>query len=569
MSGEQDFLRKPARFKIQEVIDSLERYGQYDFRSEGYIKIERRSLNHALDAYKQTLMSIPGKMEGETPSSTMVSSAQVEWSAEPAEIGFRVRQRHIGITHPEVRDQINNWADSGKPYPSGGGFYHTTPNKSYQRVKELSGFPELRDAILRLHAEEDWFHFWDRYLPLRYEVSNQLLHMVQTGTDPEALSRHNEEAGTGLYIRGRRLYRKDLASVGSDLDFLLKYAYSMGVAFAAVQIAKLDSKFVWMVNVYDPRIKGAIASRSDLDIKDVEWDGERLIIDGLAQTRQAGSDCSGTLSNSHTERKLMRSSVTESVLRDLKGEGVEYPFTDRNLLIKIWGLDAKPFKGKEYVIGNDLGLMEPVKSPADALFSRGFLSISSKVMPMMLSGSGWTQAVYSVFHNFFMRRAATGDKLLALGDDCNLVTARSKETLFDPYVKVKSTDADKNTKKILGLYSVMSVKDDPNGDEQALVGIVPRVIKSLSSATKRGSQWGESLSNLPMKGKLDIAQPEETMLRIRADLEILKPYMQWKGPRRELNAGLQATWTTIRPETWKVLVHHNEEIEHRFPRDEG
>lgn len=549
---------------IQEVITSLERFGRYDFRSDGYVRIERWNANRALDAYRHTLNAVPGKIEGETPSATMVEEATVEWKAEPADIGMRVRQRHIGVIHPEVRPLVDKWVKAGKPYPSSGGFYHTIPNKSFQKVKDLMDYPELRDAVLNLGIEDKWMLFWDRYLPLRNEVSAQLLSLVQNKVDPEALSRHNAEAGTGLQIRGMRIKRKDISRVAGDLNFLLPYMFAMGIAFAAVQLAKLEPGQIWMIEVYDARIKGAVASRSDIDVTDVAWDGERLTIDGVSATRQAGSDCTGVLANSYTERRLMRSSVTERVLRDYRPRGVEYPFTDRELLLKVWGTDAKPFPNKQYIIGEDFGLTEPIKSPADALFSRGFMRIGNKVVPLMLSGSGWTQAVYGVFHAHFIERAAADDVLLALGDDMNLLTASSNEEMFEPYVKVKSTDPLENTKKVLGMFSVFSQDEDVTGEREAIVGQVPRVIKTLSSATKRGSQWGETLSNLPPSGVLELQQPEATMEAIKRDLPILLPYIQWSGPRRELNAMLQSIWTHIPKETWDILTRNIDELEYRL-----
>lgn len=260
----------------------------------------------------------------------------------------------------------------------------------------------------------------------------------------------------------------------------------------------------------------------------------------------------------------MGSSVTEKVLREYRKRGVEYPYTSKQLLMEVWGLDAKPFPGKKYVIGNDMGLIDPIKSPADALFSRGFYKIGGKVLPMMLSGSSWTQACYSVFHNAFIQRGAADDLLLALGDDLNLVTSSSTEQIFSPYIKVKGTDPIKNTKKILGQYSAFSTNEDPDGTEPAVVGIVPRVFKTLSSATKKASHWGDTLSNLPQQGKLELEHAPITEQAIQADMQILLPYMGWKGPRKELNSRLRSLWGHIATDIWKVLTRHNDELEYRI-----
>jgi hypothetical protein len=265
----------------------------------------------------------------------------------------------------------------------------------------------------------------------------------------------------------------------------------------------------------------------------------------------------------------MGSSVTESVLREFKNPGVDYPFTNKKLLIEAWALDAKPFPGKRYLIGQDFGLTDPVKSPADALFSRGFIKLGDRVMPLMLSGSGWTQAVYSVFHNHFMAKAAPGDQLLALGDDMNLLTSSSTEELFKPYIKVKSTDAALNNKKVLGLFTSFSVQPDPFGDQDALVGIVPRVIKTVSSASKRGSDWGENLSNLAPTGQLELSHSEATEISIKADLPVLRPYIQWKGKRKDLKPFLDNQWMYIDPIKWAAMIRHSDDWEYRIkPQEE-
>lgn len=542
----------------------MEKYRRYDFGTDGLVRIESWSTRRALDAYRHTLLAVPGRIEGETPAATMVSDAIVEWNAEPASIGMKVRQRHIGRVHPKVRPTIDKWVQVGKPYPSSGGFYYTVPNKSYERVVGLSEHPELRDSIIRLGIEDEWLRFWETYLPYRHDVSHHLWQSVLTGSDPEALSRHNERASTGIQIRGRRLERADLAGVARELEFLLRYSYAMGIAFAATQIAELPADQVWMITCYDYRIKGALASRSDMDVQDVGWDGERLTINGVAQTRQAGSDATGLLSNSHSERRLTGSSVTEYVIRKFKHPRVEYPFSNKDLLLQVWATDAKPFPGLPYVIGQDLGLDEPVKSGADGLFSRAFLKLGTKILPCMLSGSSWTQAVYSVFHNYFIEKAGPNDKFMAQGDDMNLWTLDAKPEIFDPYTKVKSTDAATNMKKILGLYTAMSIAPDPERKAEATIGIVPRVIKSLSSATKRGGAWGETLSDLSTSGNLHIVVPDVIAEAVREDIDVLLPYLMWSGKRMDLLPMLNARWRNIAPATWEVLMRHDPELQYRL-----
>jgi hypothetical protein len=550
---------------IDQVVGQLERYGKFDFRGMGYVRIERWSVNRALEKYKATLLSMKGRLEAEPPSATMIQSARIEWSVEDAPIGKTVRQRHIGRVNPEVIPMIQDWKNAGKPYASSGGLYWTTPNKSYLKIAELSKFPELRDAIRNLGLEAELVRFFEAYSPLRYQVSRNLLDLVISGRDRDALSRHNEMAGTGIVLRNRRLNRSDIPQFAREMEFLLDYQLAMQVAFAATQIADLEPDQVWVINVYDPRVKGAIAARSDMEVMSADFNGEELIIEGVAQTRQAGSDGTGVLANAATEKRIMGSSVSEKAIRAVKAANVEYPFSSRETLIEVWDTDAKPFPNKNYVIGQDLGLTEPVKAGADNLFSRAFTLFSGlKMLSNMISGSGHTGPVYTPFHNFFAGKLQPGEKICAQGDDINAIVRMSTPEIFDPYRKIKSTDPERNVKKILGKYTVMSLKEDPLGEEEAIASTVPRVLKTESSATKRSSKWGDLLSDLEPRGQLELIQPEETVEAIKRDLPVILPYLHWKGKRRDMRPMLEGHFRSIPPEVYAALQRHLEEWEHRL-----
>jgi hypothetical protein len=264
---------------------------------------------------------------------------------------------------------------------------------------------------------------------------------------------------------------------------------------------------------------------------------------------------------------MMGSSVSEQVLREFRTRKVLYPFSDKHALIDAWSLDAKPFPNQRYVIGQDFGLLSPIKSPADALFSRAFIKLGSKVMPEMLSGKSWTAASYGVIHNTFAAKFAPDDEMLSLGDDMNLMTSQTDSSVFAPYEKVKSTDPVKNHKKILGLFTAFSDRPDPEGAATAIIGVVPRIIKTISSASKRGTYWGESISNLPLTGKKELTLSEETEVTVSEDLEAIKPYMQWIGPRRELKQMLMSLWGRIPAPIWRKLIGQNEELVHRLSPD--
>jgi hypothetical protein len=568
-------LEKPRQY-MKDIVYSLERYGKFH-EPKAAVRVERWTLTSALDRYQSTLKNMRATIEGEPPSATMVKNVTVDWALEKAEFGFNVRQTHRGEVHPEVKPLIQDWMSVGAPYPSSGGYYYTMPNKSYEKVVALAKYPDLRDSVINLGLEDQWLDLWERWLLLRTEVSRNLLQLMVSGRDPEALSRGNPKAGTGLQIRGMRAKREDLVNFGSDLEPLIDYAFAMSAAFAATQIAKLPPGYVFVIHSYHHQVKGAIAARSDFDIKDVSFDGDFLTMAGVAQTRQAGTDGSGVFANAATEKQILGGqSCTEKFLREVKHHRVEYPFTNKELLIRTWAADAKPFKGMPYVVGEDVGLTEPVSSPADALFSRTFVLVGGKMINEMMSGKPYTQVVYVIFQNYFADKLEPSEMACCLGDDINtLFIADSRpieeriRNTFHPYEKVKTTDPVKNQKKILGLITAMSQKYDPHGHEEALMCVGPRNLRSVSSATKRGGHWQERLSDLPSQGQMVLEQPPETLETVKRDLEIIMPYLHWKGPRAELHKHLNALWSRVPTKAWTKLLEWNPDLQYRVNPDEA
>lgn len=547
--------------QILHAIDNLERFGRHRFPS-GHIEIERVSIAYAIDAYKRTLTSVPLRIELEPLSSVMVSEATIEWEAQEQEVGVRVRQTHRGKVRPELYPLLKTWAAAGYPYPSGGGVYGTVPNKSFQRIQDLTRYPDLRDSVRHFQDMDSWLLFWEKFINLRDEASATLLDALNT-TDPEALSRGNEEAGMGIQLRGQRLKRADAWAFRSDLRFLLDYQWDSAVAFAATQMAALPADQVFMTKVQDPRIKGSIASRSDVDIKDVNWDGDYLTIQAEAGTRQVGGDGTGALSNSKSERKLKGASVTEEVIRQIRPANVFYPNLDKKKLLEFWATGVNP-KEPPYIIGEDFGLTEPIKAGADNLFSRNFISIGKKVMPDLFSGRSWTQAVYVYFHIQFSKRAP-GSEFLCLGDDLNMRTATETDAVFAPYIKVKSTKPETNDKKMLGLWVRTDVKND-----KAVFAIVPRVCKTLSSASKRGSAWKEILSAAQGRtGKILLKVPEAAEHEIATTLAATKKYMFWEGRMRDLKPTLDGLWGNIPMADYQKLKLIKDDLEYRLqPADD-
>lgn len=542
--------------QILHAVENLERFGRHRFKA-GHIEIERVSVQYAIDAYKRTLLAVPLRFELEPLSSVMVSDATIEWDAQDQEVGVRVRQTHRGRIRPELKPLLAAWAKAGYPFPSGGGVYGTVPNKSFQRIQDLTRYPELRDSVRHFMDVDSWLLFWEKFITLRDEASTALLDALAT-TDPEALSRGNEEAGMGIQLRGQRLKRADAYNFRSDLRFLLDYQWDAAIAFAATQIAVLPADQVFMTKVQDPRIKGSIASRSDVDIKDVNWDGDFLTIQAEAGTRQVGGDGTGALSNSKSERKLSGSSVTEEVIRQIRPPNVFYPNLDKRKLLEFWATGVDP-KKPPYVIGEDFGLTEPVKAGADNLFSRNFIQIGKKTMPDLFSGRSWTQAVYVYFHIQFARKAP-GSEFLCLGDDLNMRTTTETDEVFAPYIKVKSTKPESNDKKMLGLW----VRTDEKNDH-AIFAIVPRVCKTLSSASKRSGAWKEILSEQQQRtGRIDLKVPEAAEHEIKLTLNATKKYMFWEGKLRDLKPTLDGLWGSIPMADYEKLKLIKDDLEYRL-----
>jgi hypothetical protein len=518
------------------------------------IRVERVKTAHALSRYKETLERVRLTIEGEPPSSTMMTEAKVDWHVKPVEIGVEVYQRHIGRVRPEMHELTRHWMDCGAPFPSGGGLYGTIPNKSYEKIVKLAQFPELRDAVINLGIQDNYANLLGAFAEMRFSVSRQMLDMVPR--DPEIFSRGNETAGTGVVVAGLRLTRAELAANASRLEFLLHFAYWRTIIFAATQIAELPGDQVWMIVITDNRIRGALAGRSDFDVLSQSYDGEFLTLEGKAQTRQAAGDGTGVLANAASEKRHFGISVTNRFIQEYKEVNLEYPFTDREFLWDIWATPVKPNE-TGYVIGEDFGLVEPVKAGADNLLSRAFTAFpSGKVLPEMTSGSAYTTAQYLAFQNHFARK--TSGRMLSLGDDMNLKTRLPEtEEVFWPYIKVKSTKPETNDKKILGWW----VRTD---EQEATFAVIPRVIKTLSSASKRGSYWGETLSNLGPKGMITMVVPEATQVEIGEQMETIKKFLFWRGPESELLTYITGLWERVSEQDLNALSDVKDDLKYRL-----
>lgn len=528
---------------------------------EAFVTVRKEKTSRLLQRYKDTLMQMKPRFEGEPVSGLFAAEAEVVWRAEKAPIGFTVVQEHRGVIRKEMRKAVDEWVKAHKPFPTSGGFYCTVPNKSFDRIVSISKQPEIREFISQLGMEEEWLDFWDIWLEERAQTSRQMLELLKSGQDKEVFSRQNELAGTGLRLRGQTIKREDLANHANSLDFLVPYAREMGRIFAAIQLAQIDPDESVLIDVNDSRVRGAMASRSDAEVLSVNWNGEVLQLEVRTKSRQVGSDATGVLSNSASERKYQGQSVTEKVLRQFKSDKVIYPFEGFDNLIKLWALPSKPNESG-YVIGEDLG-MEIPKIGADNLFCKGFAALGGRYMPLMFSGSVWTQAVYAPFHKSFARKTKPGESLVCLGDDINYITNQPLNEavkIFDIYKKIKSTNPDTNTKKVLGYYT--------SHEGKFRFGIVPRVIKTISSASKRGGYWEERLSDLAPDGRLQLQISPEVEESIRLALPIVKDLTYLEGKPEDALRLLQDHWGTVSKDTLATLALFQEAVEERYPKVE-
>jgi hypothetical protein len=518
------------------------RFREYTF-DDSLLTLKITKADYAFNRYKELLARKATKVtiEGEPLSAVFTTRGTVKWTTIQEEIGVKVRQQHVGVIRDELKPVVQTWMDQGHPFASGGGIHGSVPTKSLSRVEHLQQFPEYRNIIQRWGVEELALEWADLVIPARIELSKQLLDRMHT--DPDALARGNENAGMGIIVQGRRLKRGDTIGMNPKLfEFLIPHMRNMAIAFLVKQLAPIEPDEVIIAIVGDTNIRGAMAYRSDFDAKDIKFDGDRLMIDGIAGTRQVGTDASGALANARTERQILGKSFAQVMLEQFAPLNVKYPFDDHGrYLIDAWQLPPQAPDGQSIVIGEDLGLdieAGRLKAGADNLFISGYTQLASGIIaPDMLSGTWWTDKIYWIFHKAVSMRAGPAlETSLNLGDDMNLKTlAENADTVIEvlePYVKIKSTRPATGDTKILGWWTRF-LKDG-----KVIHSIVPRVIKTISSASKLGSYWSEKLSDLGTGGQMDLEISEEANLAVTEDMQYILPLYFFEGTRQEYAAYL-------------------------------
>lgn len=220
------------------------------------------------------------------------------------------------------------------------------------------------------------------------------------------------------------------------------------------------------------------------------------------------------------------------------------PFRGMEHLIDLWTADTydtAKTPDTMVLIGEDIGMMEPLKAGADTLFARSFQKIGTKVMPDLGSGSWYTTITYVFFHILWAQRLKQHHvkfKMVPLGDDVNILLPKSAVETFkqviSPYEKIKSTKG--SASKILGMLTLRH-------PDYWVVMVTPRVQKTLSSASQQSSIWAEELPNqVGESGAANITIPYEIERAVQEALPIVSKMVYFKGKRDEIKPHFTRTW---------------------------
>lgn len=532
------------RNKLLSVISNLEKFRQWRERDYGLFHITEESATNVLESYKKTILGVKERYTIEPVSALWIqtgkSKVHLEWQSYSEKIGKKVKTLVSGQVRPTFRPLVSKWENAGYPYPSTGSVFCSIPNKSFERIETLAKYPDFLMPILNYKMEELWIDFWTDAIQIRFDATTQMLEMKKT--DPEIFSKANKAAGTGTILRGIRTNREMLDRLDpKELEFLKFHQAGSAIMFAATQIVRPAPGKVWVINYLDPRIVGAVAARSDADPDEIRFDGETLTMTILAKTRQVGTDASGVLANAISEKKVFGRSVSEEIWRraiEKYGASEQKPpFFGLNNLFRLW---STPTTGNEMVIiGEDFGLDEPIKAGADNLFSSTFIRMGNKVLPHLLSGTWYTTLTYVPIQiNRGRKIRELGGEMFSLGDDMTtVVEAKAKsaaEAVFYPYLKVKSTKG--NNSKILGFWTYRL-------GNRYLIAQVPRVLKTMSSASQFATEWTNALpKDVGSNGNLEIEIPPSIELAVKTSLPAVRHLVYFEGTREQLPQKMSQAW---------------------------
>jgi hypothetical protein len=479
-------------------------------------------------------------------ATTKDEPVQVRYHTEkkPGRPGITVRGTATGIIRPELREMASIYHHFGCPFMSTGFVYGSVPTKSDARVEKLGieGYM-YKHVPVRKNFTDEWREFWEMCTFERIVHSVAMLQAYET--DKTIFSRGIENSGTGYMIRGLRIKRKDLETMNirkEDLQHILGIMAGTAIAYAVSQATLPGPQYVWMIEINEPSLYGALGARSDADAENVLFDKSsgRMTYDVTAGTRQIfGSG--PLLVNAKSEKSLFGASVTSIIWKKaIKMWNLEEemfpPIFSRDKLMEYWTshtIDTATHDDDMVLIGQDYGMVEPLKAGADTLSSGAFLKIRNRIIPHLASGDWFTTLSYVPIHYLFakaFRKAKIPFDAVPLGDDFNCRVPKkyyeSAIALFKPYDKFKSIKS--NISKILGMLTIRT-------EIKWHLLQTPRLMKTVTSASTIDGFW-DSLNDLNLKseGIIDFYIPAEVEEAVQAALPTMLELGYMSGTQTEL-----------------------------------
>lgn len=538
---------------IIKVAEELTHYKRWIERSYGLFRVTAISTEYALLLYDETIKSQPTTKNMEPLSGlfcdTRKAPALIQWSSKKETIGEKITVQASAEIRPEFDAVMNVYARHKYPMGSTGGIYCRVPSKSRNKVAQLARHgQQFLQPPLVLGEKDLWIDMWAYIISERAKYNRSMLDYKDKA--PDIFSKGNLESGTGLVLQGRRLKRKDLDTVPKEeLEFLNGHMVGSAIMFAACQIAEAPNS-IWLIDYLDPRVVGAVGSRSDGDILDARYESKMYSTISDFETRQIFAN-GGVLANADGEKMLFGNSVSTLIWKGLLDRynmvNCFPPFKGLEHLAEAWTtgtLDSTSDPLDKIVIGQDIGMIEPFKAGADTLFCKSFVKIGLKCMPDMGSGAWWTMLAYIFFHIVWTQRLTKlgiWHKMLTLGDDVTTIIQRKDyEALlkvFAPYVKIKGTRG--SISKILGILTIRE-KDIYH------LMITPRIQKTISSASQASSVWAEALPNeIPDSGYTYLSVPTSIETAIQEALPVVMKLAYMTGTKDKIHGIVMDAWRNV------------------------
>jgi len=557
------------RKEIERVVYALDKRGIARLTT---VKLHRVKRDKCMSLYYQTLVNVKGECIGEPISkqSTEMGSCTYKpekyFTSDGKPLGYEIVQTQTARIRDEMMRNVEKHCQVDWKFFTSGGVYYTIPNKSYDKILQLQRNPEYLAWL-------DHFNGHKRFLDIiSFAIAEKLnsgLYLIERYTKGERpiFSYSRPEASLGIKVFGSFINRERLDQLRvpeSKLKGMLQYSHDMAVAFAASQMVDVDTETAVMIDVLYPSAKLVVASRSDFDAESISLVGDLLTVEGKTKTRQAGTTGESWYSVAALMEKYRGISPNNSI-RNKFTEGTSiYTPQNRENLFEFFSLPPYTVRSKGLVfIGEDIGMVEPIKAPADGLFSNSFVKIGRRVLPEMLSGIQLTDLIYLVMWLLLrdrIRELGVHARYQAQGDDFSIETeAKNVERVvregLQPYDKLKSQEG--NTTKIAGFLNIF--EGDVNSDEDVKITSMEttRVFTSRTTAgsVKAKTDDGLDLTNLPDSGSFTTSIPPEQVKELREQIKIVHKYKY-----------VESTGRKAHQEHFKQLFRHfQEEIKQISP----